>query len=43
MADLSIDKLFYLSLDCIKEVLNDLNSNVNAFEDSSFTGNYLYQ
>ena len=41
--ELDIDKLFYLSLDCIKEVLNDLNSNVNAFEDSSFTGNYLYQ
>tara|TARA_Y100000816_G_scaffold201696_1_gene148335 strand:+ start:1562 stop:2935 length:1374 start_codon:yes stop_codon:yes gene_type:complete len=39
--ELDIDELFYLSLDSIKEVLNNLNPSIQQFEDSSFTGQYI--
>lgn len=38
--ELDIDELYYLDLESIKSVLNELNSKINCFEDSSFTGNY---
>ena len=38
---LNIDKLYYLSIQHIKNILYNLNPNINSIEDSSFTGNYI--
>ena len=38
---LDINKLYYSTIEDIKTVLYDLNSNIKAIEDSSFTGNYI--
>lgn len=39
---LNIDKLYYSTIEDIKTVLYNLNSNIKNVEDSSFTGNHIY-
>lgn len=39
---LQIDKLFYLSLTDVLNVLKEINPNIKFFEDSTFTGNYFH-
>ena len=39
---LGVNKLFYLSLNEILNVLKDINPNIKSFEDSTFTGNYFH-
>lgn len=38
---LNIDKIYFLPLKNLREVLYDLNSEIKEIEDSSFTGNYI--
>ncbi len=38
---LKLDGLYYLNLDSILTILNELNKNINSFEDSSFSGFYI--
>ena len=39
--ELGVKKLIFLNLNYLSETLLEINSNLNEFEDSVFTGNYL--
>lgn len=38
---LGIDELYYLNLESLRNILKSLNSDINTFEESCFTGKYI--